>query len=111
MIKHFFADYVWQSKRMLSEKGTYLATGGLQHAAVHGLLSFLIMYGINPELALVIGIFDALVHYHVDWVKVRLSRGLDHSDPKFWFWFGVDQTLHMLTYIAIVAWWLFTLDF
>lgn len=31
-IKHFLADFLWQTPKMLSEKGTYGASGGLEHA-------------------------------------------------------------------------------
>jgi hypothetical protein len=35
-IKHFLADFVWQTDTMVIEKGKYGYLGGLQHSGLHG---------------------------------------------------------------------------
>lgn len=103
-IKHFICDFLLQLGYMVGEKGTYGARGGIHHAGIHGTFTFLILFPFIGFAALLPMIFDTLVHYHVDWAKQNLSKGLTTTDRKFWLWFGLDQTLHYLTYIAIIGW-------
>jgi hypothetical protein len=108
-IKHFFADFVWQTPWMLSQKGTYGASGGLAHAGMHSLGTFVVLVAVFPwgvwshAAAAMLAVLDGVVHYHIDWAKTNLSRGLTPADQKFWCWFGLDQTLHYLTYVAIIG--------
>ena len=108
-IKHFFADFLWQTAKMLAEKGTYGATGGLEHASVHALGTFVVLVAVFPWgvwshlAAAMLAILDGTVHYHIDWAKTNLSRGLTPADHKFWVWLGADQGLHYLTYVAIIG--------
>jgi hypothetical protein len=103
-IKHFLADFLWQFPYMVQDKGQYGASGGMTHASVHGLLTFFVLIGFaRPEDAVTLALIDAFVHYHIDWSKTNLSRNLTINDHRFWVWFGLDQTLHYLTYIAIIA--------
>jgi len=100
-IKHFIADFVLQFDYMLVQKGTYGAPGGIHHAWLHGAFTFLILCWFHP-LALWLGFVDFVAHYHIDWAKTNLSRGLSTSDRRFWIWLGADQGLHYLTYILII---------
>jgi hypothetical protein len=108
-IKHFFADFVWQTSWMQSEKGTYGAPGGLAHAGVHSLGTLVVLVAVFPwsawshVAAVMLAVMDGVIHYHVDWAKTNLSRGLTPADQRFWIWFGADQTLHYLTYVAIIG--------
>jgi len=103
-IKHFLADFLWQFDFMLRDKGQYGAFGGAHHALLHGILTFFVVIGfVSAEDAATLALIDAVVHYHIDWAKTNLSRGLSIQDHRFWIWFGLDQTLHYLTYIAIIA--------
>jgi hypothetical protein len=103
-IKHFVADFVLQFDYMLGQKGTYGAAGGVDHAGIHGALTALLLLPfINPMLASVLGLLDMALHYHIDWAKTNLSRGLTPADRKFWIWLGADQGLHYLTYILIIG--------
>jgi hypothetical protein len=108
-IKHFICDFVLQNGNMLADKGMYMAPGGRNHAAIHALGTVIILFLILPWdigahiFAIILGIFDGILHYHIDWAKTNLSRGLTPADRKFWIWFGADQGLHYLTYIAIIA--------
>jgi hypothetical protein len=108
-IKHFICDFLLQYPHMVAQKGTYGARGGLEHAAIHALGTFIVLVIVLPWgpfthfAAVVLGLFDGVVHYHVDWLKQQLNRGLTTADRMFWVWFGADQSLHYLTYIAIIG--------
>lgn len=103
-IKHFLADFLWQFPYMVTDKGQYGAPGGLAHAGIHGILTFFVVIGfVRPEDAVTIALLDSAVHYHIDWAKTNLSRGLGINDHRFWVWFGLDQALHYLTYVAIIG--------
>ncbi len=102
--KHFLCDFVLQFDNMIREKGTYGARGGLYHAGLHGWFTVIVLLPFFPEIAVFAGIADFIVHYHIDWVKMQLRKNLTFSDRKYWIYFGVDQLLHYLTYIAIIAW-------
>ena len=103
-IKHFLADFLLQLPYMVADKGQYGAPGGLQHCWIHGVLTFFVLIGFaRPEDAVTLALIDSAVHYHIDWAKTNLSRGLTVQDHRFWVWFGLDQTLHYLTYVAIIG--------
>ena len=121
-IKHFFCDFHprIQTAWMYKNKGTYGHLGGIAHASIHVYASFaLLTFGsLGVELVVYKGshlgllagllLFEGLVHYHMDWFKMwwceRKGYRCDLSD-KFWFWFGIDQMVHYLTYIIMVLAW------
>lgn len=100
--KHFLADFIMQDSKMVAEKGTYGAWGGIVHSAQHGFLTFWILLIFNPFLALPLALLDAILHYHIDWAKMNLSHDLTPNDHKFWVYIGADQLFHSLTYLGIV---------
>jgi hypothetical protein len=103
-IKHFLADFLLQFPYMVKDKGHYGAPGGCTHALLHGLLTFFVVIGFTrPEDAVTLSLIDSAVHYHIDWAKTNLSCGLGINDRQYWLWFGLDQTLHYLTYVAIIG--------
>lgn len=107
IVKHWICDFVLQYDYMVEEKGTYGARGGLEHAAVHfaGTLIVLILswsWG-HWSYPLAVSVIDAVIHYHIDWGKMKLSQGLGPQDHKFWIWVGFDQMLHYLTYAFIIG--------
>jgi hypothetical protein len=104
LLKHFICDFVLQFPYMLEEKGTYGAAGGIHHAAFHALGTALSLMLLGVMDAIFLALIDFILHYHIDWVKVKLSKGLTSSDRKFWFWFGIDQLLHQLSYLFIIIW-------
>ena len=110
LIKHMFADYFLQTPRMLTGRGTYLHMGRAQHAAIHALLSVpcLLVVGATLPFTVVLVAIEWGVHFHIDWGKARYSeaRALNPSQAHFWQAFGVDQTIHALTYVAMVWAWL-----
>jgi hypothetical protein len=107
-IKHWFADFVVQFNYMVEQKGIYGAEGGIHHSLIHCVLTWIVMYAVfqNTVIAVFTALFDGVVHYHIDWLKMNISRwrGLTIRDHEFWLWLGADQLAHSLTYIAMVLW-------
>lgn len=103
--KHFIADFVLQTQYQLSNKGNYLHLGGIIHSGIHGIGTFLVFYWYAPYSAAILAIIDMLIHYHIDWTKVYINKKTEwnNTNPKFWWLFGLDQYLHTLTYILLVA--------
>jgi len=104
-IKHFVADFLMQYDYMLRDKGIYGATGGVHHAIVHASFTFLILVFFCPNVNTIIALSfaDFAVHYHVDFIKQQLNKGLTPADRQFWIWLGLDQALHYLTYVGIIS--------
>ena len=109
-IKHTLADYFMQTQRMLSNRGTYVNIGRMQHAGVHAVFSLLcaLIAGLPTLVAIVFLVIDAVVHFHIDWVKGAYSeRTGDGPDSKqYWRAFGIDQLAHQLTYLGMIWLWL-----
>lgn len=113
ILKHFIADFPLQSQRMVDEKGIYGLEGGIIHAGIHGwftmmiIMTFYVTSGWDAAAAGLVGalcgLLDAGIHYHIDWAKMRLGRGLTPADRAFWTLLGVDQMLHYLTYVLIIG--------
>lgn len=106
-IKHFVCDFPLQMFPWLyKNKGQYLHPGGIVHASLHGIGTIIVLvYFLNVKLAVLCGLLDILLHYHIDWAKMNLSRYYRlKPDNSEWFWLllGFDQFLHHLTYFAIV---------
>lgn len=104
-LKHFIIDFVLQTPYQLNNKGTYLHPGGLLHAGLHGVGTFLCFLLMAPVAAIFLALIDAVVHYHVDWAKVKLNNryGWTTNNAHFWNALGADQLLHALTYIALIG--------
>lgn len=106
MIKHVIADYFMQYSWMIKDKGTYGAKGGIAHAGLHGVFTFMVLVscGIPALFSFALGALDAVTHYHVDYVKSNFwkSKKLGPADQLYWVTHGVDQLAHFLTYVIIV---------
>lgn len=98
VIKHFICDFPLQYPRHYKNKGTYGHRGGIEHASIHGIATAVIL---SPFF----GLLDAIIHYHVDWAKMRLNAHYgwkpDNSE-KFWTLLGADQLLHYMTYVFLI---------
>jgi hypothetical protein len=107
-IKHFLADFVFQTPRMMHEKGTYGAAHGVYHSLCHSAGTLLAFVWLHPIIGLVTAFFDFLLHYHIDWAKSNINKKYKYTqdNPKFWMWFGLDQLAHQFTYIMLI-WWIF----
>ena len=104
-LKHLIADYYTQYSWMLKDKGTYGAWGGVAHAKLHGLFTFIILLlYVNPLTAFLFGALDSIIHYHIDYVKSNFwkSRNLGPADQMYWIVHGTDQFLHIMTYVLII---------
>ena len=109
-IKHMFADFFWQTPRMLAHRDRYVHTGRAQHAGLHALGSVLTLLVVGTSLPLILAIILAewVAHYHIDWGKGLWSERFPYTpaDGPYWKAVGVDQALHQLTYLAIAWSWI-----
>lgn len=108
MLKHMAADFFLQTPYQYCNKGLYGHPGGLLHSFIHIALTplvYLVLAPVSLLLALGIALGEFAVHYHVDWAKEQITRrnGFTPQTPGFWHALGIDQLLHGLTYLAIVA--------
>ena len=104
-IKHFIVDFPLQNPYQWKNKGTYGHPGGILHSQLHANATFLILiFFTNVLTAVILAVIDFLIHYHVDWAKMKLNAKLrlTPTDEKFWWLLGLDQLLHQLTYLGIV---------
>ena len=102
-IKHWYVDYVNQTMDEIQSKGNYGEWTGIEHSLKHGALTALILaLFINPIGAFVLGVLDALIHYHIDWTKSNYGAR-DYPSKKFWVDFGLDQLAHYTTYLILVS--------
>ncbi len=106
-IKHFIFDYPLQTGWQLRNKVIYGHPGGLVHAGLHVLGTSAVFFVIRPSLPVAIGILagEFVVHYHLDWAKGQFNRmnDLTTQNAMYWWGIGMDQLLHHLTYLVIVA--------
>jgi len=77
------------------------------HSFLHALATLPIFILLMPSfgLALAIVAAETFLHYHIDWLKERImvERNWGVEDRGYWRMFGIDQMLHQMTYIGIVA--------
>jgi hypothetical protein len=106
-VKHWYIDFVNQSSEEVAGKGTYGNAHGLMHSIKHGLATFIIMLVFVHyfEVAIMIGFFDFVLHYHIDWAKMNINKKYQYTIemPQFWAWLGADQLAHSLTYLFLVS--------
>lgn len=105
-LKHFIVDFPLQKPYQWMNKGTYGHPGGLLHAALHGLFTMLCFWWYAPMACIYLGFIDAFIHYHIDWAKMNINKQCGwkaDTHEEFWWLLGVDQLLHALTYIGLVA--------
>jgi hypothetical protein len=105
ILKHFIVDFPLQGPYQWMNKGTYLHPGGLLHAFMHGVATMLCFTWYAPQAAFWLGLFDAVIHYHVDWAKMNINAKFGwkaDQHPQFWYLMGADQLAHYLTYIWLI---------
>ena len=108
MVKHYIFDYFVQTRFMFRDKHIYGGDGGLLHAGLHGIGSFIVIWsaGIGIWPALAIGfLLDGVLHYHIDYIKsssmAMANPPLTPNDQQYWIMHGVDQLAHFLTYVLM----------
>jgi hypothetical protein len=98
LLKHFVCDFLLQYPRHYLNKGIYGRWGGIEHAAIHGIATAILL---NP----ILGIVDFIIHYHIDWAKMKVNSHMgwkpDNSE-HFWSLLGLDQLLHYITYTIMI---------
>lgn len=111
--KHFVVDFLFQTPYQYLNKGDYLHPGGILHAGLHAIASvfvlgtvFLTTSALLPAFAVIAAcVFEFVIHYHIDWAKVQLNKHfkLTPTEPQYWWLLGLDQYLHYLTYVIMIA--------
>jgi hypothetical protein len=109
-IKHWYIDFVNQTTEEIASKGIYGEQTGLNHSVKHGLATLLCCVAITGvdyiPFAMLMGLVDFVLHYHIDWFKMQYSNS-NNRTKQFWMHLGADQMAHQLTYI-FVAWMVFS---
>ena len=101
-IKHWYVDFVNQTDKEVQCKGTYLHWQGLKHSLKHGIATFSVfLIFFNFYISSVVGIIDFLLHYHIDYCKMRFGNR-DIKTKQFWIQLGLDQLAHQITYLGLV---------
>jgi len=104
-IKHWFVDFHLQTMKMVNGKGIYGNPHGILHSLQHGVFTtFIGLFFTGLPIACVIGVFDFITHYHIDWFKMNYGNR-DIQTPQFWSHLGLDQMAHQFVYITL-AWYL-----
>ena len=104
--KHFIVDFPLQPRYQWSNKGTYGHPGGILHSGLHGVGTYLCLFWYAPIAAIYLGLADMFIHHHIDWAKMNLNKKLGwgpNTHEEFWWLLGLDQFLHAITYIGLVA--------
>lgn len=104
LLKHYLADYVFNPAYEPTEKHIYGSTGSLAHLGMHMLWCFTLLLGFLPiGTVAIVTLFDGFIHYHEDYIKTKyLHKRKGLSDKLRRCITGMDQLVHMLTYVAIV---------
>jgi len=106
-IKHYYADFAMQTYSQTVRKGIYKDPVGISHSLDHVLASLIVLviasFFIKMSLPciLLLSFIEGLVHYHIDWIKVRFGTK-DMTKGLFWNQFGLDQLAHQLSYLIMV---------
>lgn len=104
--KHFIVDFPLQKPYQWMNKGTYGHLGGILHSYLHALGTMLCFWWYAPMACIYLGFIDMVIHYHIDWAKMNLNAKMGwkaDTHEQFWWLLGLDQFLHALTYIGLVA--------
>ncbi len=103
-LKHFICDGPLQTLAMVQAKSHYGRPLGILHAAIHGLGTLPVFLLAGSGSALILALADFVIHYHIDFTKENIVKyfGWTPKDGPFWWALMADQTLHHLTYLALV---------
>jgi hypothetical protein len=92
------------------KKGVWLDPIGISHTIDHMYCSMIVLFvfswlaPISIAAIIISVIFEGIVHYLVDYSKVKYGCK-DNTSPTYWRQFGLDQLAHQFTYI-LMAWYL-----
>lgn len=103
-IKHWLIDFVFQSNIEIASKGIYGDFHGVMHSIKHGvgtvIVVIIIAGGNFVFFAAILGLIDAALHYHIDWIKVNYGNN-DIKTKTFWNHLGLDQMSHQICYLLL----------
>ena len=104
IIKHLVADFLLQTTWMA--QGKERSSGWLAplsaHCAVHAALTGAITIAVAPALWWLTAV-DFLIHAAIDRSKGVVTKHLGFApftDARWWWIFGLDQSLHQLTHLG-----------
>lgn len=102
-VKHTLCDLALQ-KLSYSDKSIYLGRQAHTHYLHHGLGSLLVGFLIDWQFAMLIGVVDYILHWHIDHAKTLVRKRLKYTDKDYEFWLlqTLDQTLHFATYYVFL---------
>ena len=110
-LKHFVADFPLQNLAMVKQKGVYGKSAGILHSLVHCLFCLIALslfdyfvFSITYTVIFALSILDFVIHYHIDYAKMQLSKKYTTQNKTYWILMGLDQMLHHLTYIGFALW-------
>jgi hypothetical protein len=103
-LKHFFADFVLQTRWIALGKDRrvdWLAPLAA-HVGIHAGLALAIILIVAPRLWW-LALIDLVVHFAIDRGKSLVGRWgrCGPQDARYWWLFGFDQLLHQLTNIGL----------
>jgi hypothetical protein len=105
--KHLVFDFIYQPPYQWQNKGTYGHLGGIIHTGQHVIASWcILLFFTTLPLCALLCATEALIHYHMDWFKMWYNKkkgwgATTHNE--FWILTGIDQWVHAMTYILMVA--------
>lgn len=101
--KHFVVDFMLQTPYQYLNKGKYGHPGGILHSWLHAMATLFIVGYFDTSMVM-LAVLDFVIHYHVDWAKVQINSKFNwkaDTHKEFWWLLGLDQFLHVLTYLGI----------
>lgn len=110
-LKHFLADFPFQTQYMLKKtlaEWAFVIPLGV-HCSIHAAMTFGIMLYFAPHLWW-LALCDFAIHFIMDRIKSGpkyLGRFNNPSRTSFWVSLGFDQMVHHLTHIWII-WYMLT---
>jgi hypothetical protein len=101
-LKHWIIDFVMQTNDMVEGKAIYGNRMGVLHSLQHALATLLILlFFVDPLIAVALAWFDLITHYHIDYIKMNYGSR-DINTKAFWNHLGLDQMAHNFVYLIIV---------
>ena len=101
-LKHWIIDFVMQTNDMVEGKAIYGNRMGVLHSLQHALATLLILlFFVDPLIAIALAWFDLITHYHIDYIKMNYGSR-DINTKAFWSHLGLDQMAHNFVYLIIV---------
>lgn len=105
-IKHWYVDFWIQTYQQTVCKGIYGHPVGISHSLEQATGTLIALFigsfflPVSFMMMVLMTIFDFLIHYHIDYVK--MAYGIKNvQSTRFWREFGLDQISHQLTYLLI----------